>query len=85
MRRREQRFAQALHVAPVGTCLRSLDYGDVDKGTFLEVTEAFLELIGYTREEVVGRDIYTPGMWSAHDDRDALTRVRRPSGSSCTA
>jgi two-component system cell cycle sensor histidine kinase/response regulator CckA len=50
----------------------------VDDGIFKEVNEAFLELLGFKREEVIGKSSKTLGTWVNLEDRDAvLTTLRR--------
>lgn len=72
LRQSEQRFSQTFHAAPVPTCITTLK-----PETLLEVNEAFLELTGYSRGEVVGRTSRELGMWSSPKDQRTL-RNREP-------
>lgn len=68
----EQRFSQAFHVAPIAACMMTLS-----REIFVEVNEAFLQLTGYTREEVEGRSSRELSMWSSPEDRQKLGEVQR--------
>src|SRR5207248_4954356 len=41
-----------------------------DDGTVLDVSDSFLELTGFSREEVVGRSTVELGMWRDREQRD---------------
>jgi PAS domain S-box-containing protein len=66
----QQRFAQAFQAGPVAACITTLG-----KETFLEVNNAFLELTGYTKEEVVDRTSKALRMWSSAEDQAKLRRL----------
>ena len=59
LRRSQERFAVIFRASPVAIIIRSL----VD-GRFRDVNDSFLEMTGYTREEVVGRTPSEVGLWS---------------------
>lgn len=63
----ERRFSQAFNAGPVAACITSLG-----QETFLEVNEAFLQLTGYERTEVIGRSSRELKMWSSPEDRARL-------------
>lgn len=49
-------------------------------GTILEVNEAFGELTGYSRDEVIGRTSRDLGIWGHWEDREALITELRSGG-----
>ena len=73
LRASESRLAALFQNAPLG--YQSLD----EEGRFIEVNEAWLELLGYTREEVVGRwfgDFLAPEFRDAFRERFPLFKAR---------
>ena len=71
LRESEQRFAAVIRNSPVAIGISRL--GD---GTFLEVNEAFVQLYGYTREEIVGHTSEQLGLWQL-GNRDGVVRNLR--------
>lgn len=69
LRKSEQRFLQAFRSGPVASCLTTLG-----EERFLEVNDAFLELTGYSLDEVVGKSYKELGAWSTPED---LAKLRR--------
>src|SRR5688572_33464794 len=65
LRRSQERFAVIFRASPVAIIIRSL----VD-GRFRDVNDSFLEMTGYTREEVVGRTPSEVGLWSGSPGDD---------------
>ena len=55
LRASEERFATVFRSSPVGICVSKLA-----DGTFLDVNDAFLKIIGHTREELIGRSSLDP-------------------------
>lgn len=76
LRQSERRFSQIFHAGPVASCLTSV--GDE---RFLDVNEAFVQLTGYPRDEVLGRSFLDLGMWSSKEDLLALEHARDEAGS----
>ena len=76
LKRSEGRFQQVFQAGPVASCLTTLE-----NDLFLDVNEAFLQLTGHTRDEVLGRSILELKMWSSREDRDALKRAEDDLGS----
>jgi PAS domain S-box-containing protein len=50
LRQSEQRFSKAFHASPIAISIATLE-----EGRFIDVNESFLRLMGYTREEIIGR------------------------------
>ena len=66
----ERRFSQAFSTGPVAACLTTLG-----EERFLEVNEAFLELTGYTRNEVIGGSHKELRLWSSPEDLAKLREL----------
>ena len=66
LRRSEEFFRTLMHdgVDPVGLAEPS--------GTFVEVNDAFVKLLGYTREEIIGKNATQLGLWIDLKQRDAM-------------
>jgi PAS domain S-box-containing protein len=67
LRESEERFSAAFHASPVPTVLST-----VGEGRCLIVNDQWCRLIGYTREELVGRTSRELSIWSRQDERDDL-------------
>jgi PAS domain S-box-containing protein len=71
----EQRFARLFHFNPVaGLALATFE------GVFVEVNEIFLRLLGYTREEVIGKNIYKLSIWRNPDMREHMVATLKQGG-----
>ncbi len=67
LRASEARFATVFQTSPVAIVVRSL----VD-GRFRDVNDSFLEMTGYTREEVIGCTPSDLGLWAGSPEDDAV-------------
>ncbi|MCC6129150.1 MAG: PAS domain S-box protein [Acidobacteria bacterium] len=76
LRRSEERFAKAFHGAAVALTLSRRE-----DGTFLEVNERFAELLGYSRDEIVGRTSVEIGVYREPAERAAVVRRMTAEGS----
>ena len=72
LRLSEERFALAFHASPVATSIT-----DVATGSFVDVNEQFLQVLGYTREELAGRTSEELGIWVDRGDREFLAQAIR--------
>ena len=76
LRASEQRFATVFRASPVGICITT-----VEEGTFLDVNEAFLKIVGHQRDEVLGRTSLEIGYWLDPQDRHKLVQALKETGS----
>jgi two-component system, cell cycle sensor histidine kinase and response regulator CckA len=65
----EKRFETAFRSSPLAIGISTLD-----EGRCLDVNDAFLKMVGYTREEVVGRRAAEIGFWEKVEDRQKMVR-----------
>lgn len=68
-------FRKMFHASLNPTLLTTLD-----DGRYIEVNSAYLQLIGYEREEVIGRTSYDTGTWISDDTRPMLVEMIRKDG-----
>ncbi len=73
--RSEQRLHDLFHNSPTPTAITRLA-----DGTVLEVNDAFLEMIGYARAEVIGRTTVQIGLWANSELRAARIQELRQKG-----
>jgi two-component system, cell cycle sensor histidine kinase and response regulator CckA len=66
-RMHEQRFGQMFRLSPDGIVITS-----VDDGRVIEANDAFLRILGRTREEVIGRTDTELGIWRDAHERMAM-------------
>jgi PAS domain S-box-containing protein len=60
----EERFAQAFRSSPMPMSLSTLE-----QGTFVDMNESMLRLLGYQREEMLGRSSLELGVWPEPEER----------------
>jgi hypothetical protein len=71
LRASEAKFAKAFYANPSGMAITTLE------GTLVDVNDTFLRTLGYTRQEVVGRNALELGLWRDATDRASVVdRVR---------
>ena len=75
LRESEERFSAFFRTSAVGTSITRL----ID-GQFVNINDAFLDLFGYTREEVIGQNYLKLGMWANPEDRAKLVEVMQEQG-----
>jgi len=52
-----------------------------NEGRYLDINESFLFLLGYTREEVVGRTSLELGIWEKREHRTQFVKMLKSDGS----
>lgn len=76
LRKSEEKLRKVVHNAPVWVMLSTLD-----EGRLLEVNEASLKMIGFKREEAIGRTIKELGIWDDPEDLKRFVTMLRERGS----
>jgi PAS domain S-box-containing protein len=71
----EERFRTAFWISPDAMSISTLD-----EGRFVEVNESFLELSGYTRDEIIGKTSLELKMFLSQKDRDRLIQSLNKNG-----
>jgi len=75
LRRSEERFARIFHNSPAAISLTR-----VSDRKFIDVNERFTEVMGWTRDEVVGHSAVELGMWQDPYDRERALETTRERG-----
>lgn len=66
----EEKFSKAFHASPDWIVMSS-----VADGRYIEVNDAFLNVTGYTREEIIGRSSLEVGIWADPDERVRMLKL----------
>jgi PAS domain S-box-containing protein len=69
LRKSEERFSKAFRNSPLAITISA----DAD-GRYLDVNDAFLNLLGYKREDVIGRTATELRFWSDPSDREEMVQ-----------
>ncbi len=71
----EKKFSTLFLSSPDGIVIT-----DARDGAFTEVNDRFLEFLGYTRDEVIGRTVVGLGIWAVPDERKVFRRALAQKG-----
>ena len=74
----EERYRTAFQ-----TSLDAININRVDNGNFIDCNQAFLDMSGYKREEIIGRTSLEVGIWADARDRQTMMRMLRQNSSVC--
>lgn len=66
----QERFAKAFHSNPIACSISTLE-----DGRFLDVNNSFLNLFGYSREEMIGHTSTELEVWADPGDRDRVVEL----------
>ncbi len=75
LRDSEQKFAIAFRCSPSAIALTTLP-----EGRLFEVNDRFCEIVGYSREEVIGYTVSELGIWANLDDRVKIIQLLQKQG-----
>ena len=67
LRKSEQGFSLVFHASPIPTSI-----SEIETGQLLDVNEQFLRILGYSREEVLGKTARELGIWTDPGVRDRV-------------
>lgn len=70
LRQSNERFSTIFQTSPIGIAI-----GRLSDGAFLDVNRSFEELLGYRREELLGKTGADIGMWVNANERSAVLRA----------
>jgi PAS domain S-box-containing protein len=69
LRQSEERFATAFRSSPMAITITT-----EKEGRYVDVNDAFVRMMGYQREELVGKTAQELGIWADPDDRGQMVR-----------
>ncbi len=75
LRQSEERFSKAFQSNPAPVAISS-----IDEGRYIDANDRFLEMFGYSREDVIGRTSKELGVWIDLSVRNRLIRDLREKG-----
>jgi PAS domain S-box-containing protein len=77
LRQSEKRFSQIFHASPVPIILTA----PLDDGRVVEVNDAWLRLMGYTRAEAIGKTAMELNTWAEPEQRSLMKQQLKATGS----
>lgn len=76
LRESEERFSKTFNSSPA-----VMTISEIETGRYIDVNETTLDMLGYTREEMVGRTSYELGIWVDPEAREQAEKILRERGS----
>lgn len=76
LKRSEEKFNKAFNSSPISIAISSLS-----EGIYLEANNTFLEVFGFSREELIGHSSLDLNIWFERSDRSAMVQVLMAKGS----
>jgi PAS domain S-box-containing protein len=76
IQRSEMLFSKVFHANPVGGILTV-----ADSGRILEINSSFQSMVGYDRQELIGRTTLELGLWAHQGDRSTIIQALEAQGS----
>jgi PAS domain S-box-containing protein len=70
----EQQFSRTFRTSPLPSCITSFD------GRYLDVSDTFCQLTGYSREDVIGKSSVDLEIWADPADRDRMIQMFKEQG-----
>ena len=68
----ELRLSEERYRTAFQTSIDAININRVDDGTYVDCNKAFLDSIGYTREEVIGRNSMQLNVWADRENREKM-------------
>ena len=75
------RVSEERYRAAFQTSLDAININRIDDGRFIDCNQAFLDSLGYKREEVLGRTSQELGVWADPRDREEMIEILRQNSS----
>lgn len=75
LRDSEEKFAKAFRSSP-----QVISISRVSDGVFKEINDSFTRIVGYSREETIGRSSEELGIWLNHGDRENMINLFEKNG-----
>jgi two-component system, sensor histidine kinase len=76
LRESEERFSKSFHSNPAPMAVT-----DIETGRVIDINAKWLQMLGYTRDEIIGRTTIELGIWANSDKRPGVIRRLRSEGS----
>ncbi len=76
LRSSEERFSKAFHLNPAPAIIST-----IEDGRYVDVNNGFLLMLGYSRDEMIGRTASELNVWVNFDDRNKMARKLAEQGS----
>ncbi|MCE5211795.1 MAG: PAS domain S-box protein [Deltaproteobacteria bacterium] len=75
LRASEEKFASAFKYSPGAMCIST-----IREGRFVDINEIFLNILGYKRDEIVGRSSAEINLWANAAERDTMVKELTATG-----